>query len=1242
MTFSITRYYPALVNIVLLTGIHISSVIAAPGPLPDSPLFVTTSAAANVFFEVDDSGSMDSDILTKEHWQACAYRSGTDDCGFFVKDGFYYGPLESIDVSAETTNYMMIYFLTDEIDNVYTNSALGNYLNTRQQYDWRIKSPSVNVMYYNPEVTYLPWELGDGTSMTAANFTSVKSDPQPGSDGYNATRSLNGFAFNIWSDTHGFSGEDRPKSGTSNQSLGANGSVDWWDNHTSYTVNTSSIVVKEITATAANEAVSRTFSLTGGLNGRTLTQEKQNIANWYQYHRRRAFVTKAALSKVITDNSDYRYGLNFINDRGFYNNGSFTRFIEMPNASHGTLSHNTALIQSLFGLDWPGLGTPLRQGLERAGEYYDNADGRTDPIIEQCQQNYTVLFTDGYWNQYPPVNTSIVDNDGDGHSPSIADIAKYYYDKDLSSLNNNVVGNIFDPVDYQHMVTYTVAFGVSGKLVDTDNDGWPGNSPGLSESDDWGNPFVWGSGEKIDDLWHAAYNSRGKFISARTPQEVSDGLSDALSNISDRSGSATAVDFNSSSLSENSTVYLTLFDSNNYQWSGDLLAYSLDATTGVSADNPTWSASSQLDARTSGRRVFTYNKDTGESVRFRWRDLTNLQKADLKKNPDNSNSTNIKAKARLNYLKGERINEELESGGTNGDYTFRRRSHLLGDIVHSTPMYTGKPKQIWPNSSPFPAIGSTTYESFKTGAASFRTPIIYVGSNDGMLHGFRASNGRELFSYIPGFLFSSSSATSGLHYLTDPAYTHRYYADMPITVADAYFGATPSWHSVLIGGGRSGGRGIFALDVTAPSTLTNANAANIALWEFDSTDDPALGFTYSNPTIALMNNNRWAAIFGNGYNSSDTGEAALFIVFLDGGSSGTWTEGVDYLKITTGVGSLTSGACGNSCNGLSTPQPIDIDGDKVVDRIYAGDLQGNMWVFDVSAKITNTDDPRSSWDVAHKLGGTSIPLFKATYHNTSAGIPIQVSTNYQPITSKPVLVKHPSKLGGDPDVLVFFGTGQYLVDADLTNAEVQSFYGVWDNSNDALTSSLTPANLVEQEFVGGNFTANRKDINNNDVTVDVTSQIRVLTDNEVDYAGVKKGWFLNLSLESGERVVADPVIYEDLVLFNTSIPSTNPCDPGGSGFLMLVDQINGGKGDTAGFDFDGDGEVNTDDGVNDDGGHSKNPGGKKITDGGLPSKPKILGNKLYITSTESDKPVPPVTLPTKAVNRRLSWQELRD
>jgi type IV pilus assembly protein PilY1 len=1249
----IIQYNKHIRYILLLASCCISAVVvAAPGNLANSPLFTTNSAPPNVFFEVDDSGSMDWEILTKKYWHVCAFNSGSDTCGWLVDNGLYRDYTGS--------SYQYFEYLFDNGDDAYSNSCNSSRQTLElcstsvQNSDWRVKSSSVNVMYYNPAITYVPWQNGDGSNMAQASFAAARSDPESSSTGYSETRNLDGFVYHVWNDTHGFIGT-RPTSGTINKTLGANGMVDWWDEHIRYTVNSSTITVESYTYGGAGitETISSTATLNGTgshpeLGGKTIAEVQQNIANWYQYYRRRAFVAKSAIAKVITDNPDYRYGLNFINNTSFPYNSGNTSFVEVP-AGNGSITHNTGLITGLYSLNWPAKGTPLRRGLERAGRYFDNVDGKTDPVIEQCQQNFSVLFTDGYWNGSNPAST-IGNADSDGHSITVADVAKYYYDQDLSPLANNVVGNVFDPATHQHMVTYTVAFGVTGLLTDTDNDGWPGNAPGLAENADWGAPFN-DDPEKIDDLWHAAYNSRGTFVSAETPDDVSQALSNALSNISDRVGSAASVAFNTTTLTGNSAVFLAQFNSSNNKWSGDLLSFPLDPVTGDVDANPNWTAATILDARVNPvntRKIFTYNGTDG--VPFRWAGLTAAQKADLKVNPDNTISNDAKAQARLDFLRGDRTNET----GNNGTYTFRNRNKLMGDIIHSDPVFVGKPTLTWPSTYPFPVTkGTDTYNDFKKGSAKTRDPIVYVGSNDGMLHGFNTSDGSEALAYIPNSVFNSTSATSGLHYLTDTGYTHRYYVDMPITISDVYIdkgdgvdsdgdGNTRDWHTILIGGGRAGSRGLFALDITDPALFIEdaTNAQNLVLWEFDQTHDADLGFTFSKPSIAMMNNGRWAAIFGNSYNSTGDGKAKLFIVFLDGGLDGVWTDGssgsdLDYIKISTNIGSIVSSDCNNvssDCNGLSTPQSVDMDGDKVVDRVYAGDLKGNMWAFDVSSTNTN------SWDVAYKTGATPKPLFTATHHSaTPPAAPVQVSTIPQPITDKPILVKHPSALGGAPDVLVFFGTGQYLIDGDISNNAVQSFYGVWDNGTD----SLTPADLVEQTFLSEAF------INNGN---DVSNQIRVLTDNNVNYAGGAQGWFINLTKSSGERIIVDPDVRGELVFFNTWIPDSNPCSAGGSGFLMSVKQINGGRPDRAGFDFNNDNVVDGGDLVT----VTKTINGEEVVityapsarefNSGLPASSNFLSNKRYTPGTDGGSTIEEDTVEDLSGSEtgRFSWQELRN
>lgn len=244
--------------------------------------------------------------------------------------------------------------------------------------------------------------------------------------------------------------------------------------------------------------------------------------------------------------------------------------------------------------------------------------------------------------------------------------------------------------------------------------------------------------------------------------------------------------------------------------------------------------------------------------------------------------------ARLEYLRGDRRNE-----GKKG-YKFRKRESLVGDIVDSEAVFLGPSQQEWPSESGFPT-GKNKHSGFAARTKK-RRELVYVGANDGMLHAFDAKTGDELLAYLPGNLFTNKSH-EGYHYLTDPNYSHRFYVNATPSVTDAFinshFASFKSWRTVLVGAQGAGGRGIFALDVTDPEKFKESMAQKLVLWEFTNEDDPQLGYTLARPTIALLPNGRWAAIFGNGYESKDpTGEAALFIVFLDGGLEVCGTKGL--------------------------------------------------------------------------------------------------------------------------------------------------------------------------------------------------------------------------------------------------------------------------------------------------------------------------------------------------------------
>ena len=214
------------------------------------------------------------------------------------------------------------------------------------------------------------------------------------------------------------------------------------------------------------------------------------------------------------------------------------------------------------------------------------------------------------------------------------------------------------------------------------------------------------------------------------------------------------------------------------------------------------------------------------------------------------------------------------------------------------------------------------------------------------------------------------------------------------------------------------------------------------LWEFTDADDPDLGFTFSQPSLVRMQNGQWAAVVGNGYNNGWALYRAVeggvfFVLFLDGpGSGGRWVEGVNYIKIDTGVGDTTTP------NGLATPAVVDVDGDFTADYLIAGDLRGNVWRIDVTSAT-----PQDWKQPAHRA-----LLFTATDGN---GTP-------QPITSRPAVGKHPDGLAG---FVVYFGTGKYLerIDNTTTGAPTQTFYGIWDKN--LLGALVLRSDLLQQTVI---------------------------------------------------------------------------------------------------------------------------------------------------------------------------------
>lgn len=889
----------------------------------------------------------------------------------------------------------------------------------------------------------------------------------------------------------------------------------------------------------------------GNVVTRTYAEEITNFANWFTYYRRRHQAMRGGLGSAFQGIGGIQTGLFWINNR------REVSMYDMDDADdlEAFLTEHYRYVSSG--------GTPNREALAHAGSQFKRS-GDGAPVTLECQKNFTLLFTDGFSNDSSISGIGNEDENAgapyaDSYSSNLADIAYKYYTENLRpSLTEGKVkvpagcseanpSPLLDCNSNIHMNTYTVGLGASGTVFGQPYTNSNGESS-VYESviDAYDTPPTWpdtGLRDKrmIDDLYHAAVNGRGEMFNALTPADLRRQLSSALRDIIESIGNSSSVTFNTGTLNEESLVYSASFNST--AWSGDLEARELDPTTGDVSETPVWEAADVLDGQNpTDRVILTFSNTSNDGVPFRW-DTSVLdagQIADLSRSP--SGTADSLGAQRLNFLRGVRNGE-----GT----TFRNRSSVLGDIVHSTPVYVGKPRLNWPDSGPF-GTESNRYSKFRNITAADRTPVIYVGANDGMLHGFKAvedptdGGGQELLAYVPRSVYANAEGR-GLNFLTRPDYKHRYYVDLSPQVVDAYvktaeLGAA-DWRSILIGGLRNGGVGLFALDVTDPDQFSEANASDLVLWEFTEDDDARLNYTLSEPTVTMMNNDRWAMILGNGLANGSTADdesTGIFIIYLDGGLDGNWVEGTDYEYISFGA-----------TGGLSMTQPVDLNGDSVVDRIYGGDREGNLWVADVS------NGNSGQWESAYRDGNgnnaNALPLFTAI----DGGVP-------QPIMTRPLVVRNVASPVGTEgsngeDYMVYFGTGSYFTDGDAANTASQSFYGVWDRGD----SELDRADLVEQTI---------------SETTRGGRQLRQSSGNPIDWSnssgnGRDYGWFMDLP-ETGERVINRAQIRGEIVFFETFTPSQSPCDGGGTGWLMSV-ALDGSNPDSPVFDANNDGVIDS-------------------------------------------------------------------
>ncbi len=709
--------------------------------------------------------------------------------------------------------------------------------------------------------------------------------------------------------------------------------------------------------------------------------------------------------------------------------------------------------------------------------------------------------------------------------------------------------------------------------------------------------------------------------------------------------SAGANSVQSGQLRTETQIYLAYFSSDN--WFGNLVSNSLVVNNGAveASTVANWDANCVLtgggcpamgtDASGNpintitaespiARQLLTWNGSSG--IPFKWGSLNASQQATL-------NSTDSDGANRLAWLRGTRSDEQLQSPPG----TLRARAGVLGDIINSSPTFVGAPvASAYPDTFSDALYGGSSpetvsYSSYVSSKAT-RQNVVYIGGNDGLLHGFRSgsysttgtydsstNDGNEVLGFIPGGLLA---AGSNIDALTSPTYGHDYFVDATPGVGDLFYGG--AWHTWLVGGLGYGGAEIYALDITDPTQFSESNAASLVIGDWTNAGLSHLGKTVGIPVIARLHNGDWAVIFGNGLDSGTS--AGIYIGLVD-----PTTGAVTYKFLDTGVGSTSSP------DGIAYVTTADLDGDHIADYLYAGDLQGNVWRFDL------TSNDSTQWSVSEFGNGGPTPLFVA---KDSGG-------TIQPITT--AIAVSAVKTGTVYRVVLYFGTGQQIPKTNSAPNQyasgTQTFYGIWDwdmTTFDGMSAVTQYADLPgKQSFTRSALLPQ---------VVDTTTAASVSVGQVLSYRTVSSTkvvcWKGSSTCAAGntqfgfhfdlpgtqEQIIYNPVIIGNAAVVNTAIPPTisaAQCNPGlQTGYTMAFNLASGGGLPTSFFPNENGSVDPTSDG--------STVAGIQVNGVGSLTTVQYGSDTYLVTQTINGTPaVEKINPTTSASPARVSWREIK-
>lgn len=1162
----------------------------APAALTDlatAPLETSTSSLVkpNIFYVLDDSGSMAWDFLPD--WANSSTDSLARNAGY---NGIYYDPSITYTpplkydgssypsmTSANTSTWSAVPF---DGFNVMTPSNMPN-TGTNNLFTSSSSGTTQNLVGNAYYYTFIPGEYCTALNLKTCTTATTSSAAYP----YPAM--LRWCADSARTNCRATRIETAPTGGstytyarypgmTSPSVPGSNTKVTITSTNTSYPYPG--------TTTKAN-----TRSDCAGTTC-TYAEEMTNFANWWAYYRTRMQMAKSAASLAFSVlDSSKRVGYMSINN----NTGS--DFLGVSDFTSGSTGQKQQWYAKFIAAK-PNNSTPLRVALSTAGRYFAgkltkvNNQTAVDPMQYACQRNYTILSTDGYWNESSnPTqidgSTAIGDQDGassvnrpqfDGNAVSntLADVAQYYYMTDIRdsaySNTNGVLGtdvasnNVADK--QQRMYTSTIGLGASGYMLFQSNyataksgdfyDVKQGTSTSTTTASNgtctWQTSgacnwpkAVSNTQTTIDDLWHAAVNGRGSYYSAANPADLKTGLANFIQSVNAATSDASAATTSNPNVSNGDNfVFKSTFRSSD--WYGEMARYTIDVTTGALSSYPDWSESGEVYANSttkttplldnltwSSRNLYTYDPSASTPLLpFVWTSMSTTMQANFKMAAIGSLSQ-MCASGSTCLDSGSQVDSST-AGNTTGAGGINLVNFLRGDRSNEGP----------DNSTYYRQRTHVLGDIVDSQAVYVKAPQFNYA--DAGYADFRNSNSaRQPMLYVganDGMLHAFKADTGAeawayipsmilpkLYKLADKNYAanHSFYINATPRQGDVYYDG--SWHTILVSGLGNGGRGYFALDISNPLTPK-------VLWEFTYdtskgtgyTTDADLGYTYGAPIITKISDGTWVAIVTSGYNNVSPGSGHGIVWVLNA------KTGAVISKIDTGMGSNSSGSTVAGCSAVPCPAGlakisayVDLgNSNNLSKRIYGGDLLGNVWRIDISALTAS--------------GGSAPVQLLATLADASG--------TRQPVTARPEV----GNVSGT--TVVFVGTGSYLGVSDVSTTGVQTIYGI----KDPLTTASGSSGLYGSPRSNTCSSSIKTNCFIKQVLQD-NSNIRTAT-STVSYSvdlTTMNGWYADLP-ESGERMNTDPDLQLGTLAFTSNIPSSSSaCSVGGSSFINFLDYRTG-------------------------------------------------------------------------------------